>query len=82
VHATVFPEHPFEITLLVNIFLEADQGPRVPFQIRRILIASPIFRLRTGQLVPLLAGNLAATAGGTTRQIDYFDKFLFHLLTP
>jgi len=47
------------------MLLKTDQSPGVPLQIRRVLVAAEIIGLGAGQFIPLFAGDLTATAGGT-----------------
>jgi len=51
-------------------FIESNQLPGIVRQIRRVLVASPIDRLFCRSLIPLLAGDLTASASGTFRCID------------
>jgi hypothetical protein len=83
VHAAVLSEKPFEMSVLIFIFLETDQGPRVPLQIRLILVGAELPGFQAGQFIPLLAGHLAAPAGGTQGGVDQFYEFRsFHRRLP
>jgi hypothetical protein len=56
--------------LIPGDFIESNQFPGMVGQVRRVLVTSPIHRLFCHFLVPLLAGNLTASASGTFRCID------------
>ena len=80
VHAAVLPEEPFHVVFYGNL-LETDQGPGIGLQIGRILVGAGGHGLLRGKAVPLLAGQLAAAAAGTFRNVDEFG-FLGHVISP
>jgi hypothetical protein len=82
-HAAVFSEQPFEIPLIVNVFLETDKGHGVPLETGRVLVTAEIAGPLAGQSVPLLARDLAAPAGGASGRIyKFYHVCVFHSLSP
>jgi hypothetical protein len=71
-HAAVFAEDPCKVFVFIFIFLEADQRPGIPLQIRRILVTAEILCFKPWHFIPLLAGNLAAPAGSAQGGIYQF----------
>jgi hypothetical protein len=56
--------------LIPGDLIESNKFPGIEGQIRRILVTSPIDRLFCCFLIPLLAGNLATSAGRTFAGVD------------
>ena len=80
VHAAVFAEDPCKVLVFIFIFLKADQRPGIPLQIGRILVSAGLLCPETRHHIPLLAGDLAAAAGGAQGCINQFYKFGSHSL--
>src|ERR1700677_1738819 len=68
-HATVLPDQPFQIALVVLPLGEAHQRPYIRAQIERIVVGSLEVPDLLPQVVPLHAGRLAALAADAAADV-------------